>query len=116
MISLPFYSNQSSKFYYQANLGDKDGAFTFHFSWNTRLNCWFLDIWDEENLECIQAGIRLSPNYGLLQAYSNNIKLPAGELIVFDNLGLGYGLDYDNIGVDNRFELIYMTEEEINGI
>lgn len=116
MISLPFYSEQSSKVYYQANLGEADGVFTLHIAWNSRAMCWYLDIFDEENLECLQAGIRLTPNYGLLRSYKNNTKLPPGELFVFDNLGLGYGLDYDNIGIDKRFELIYLTAEEVNGI
>ena len=116
MVSLPFYSEQSSKFFCIVNLGEADGVFTLHIAWNSRALCWYLDIFDEENTNCIQAGIRLSPNYGLLISYKNNTKLPSGELFVFDNLGLGYGLDYDNIGIDNRFELIYITEEELNGI
>jgi hypothetical protein len=122
MISIPFSQNVSSKFYFTIAL-ENDGVFTLSFFFNTRDNAWFMDILNSVGDTVLLAGVRLSVGYFLLQQYHGTEGLPKGDFIVYDELAANLtntetseDLSFDNIGIDQRFTLLYVTEAELYGI
>jgi hypothetical protein len=83
-----------------------------YFSWNTRMESWFMTIMDSDENVLI-GGIRLIPNIDLLAKYKRTVSaLPQGMLFIMDKEHdpITAELDRDNFGT--RFLLAYTELEE----
>jgi hypothetical protein len=110
MVNIPLFPDVASGFIQKIELG---GIFySIRIRWNTRSESWFLHVFDADDNPLI-TGKRLVPNYPLTDIHSDRFK---GELIVLDKQNdlTDADITYDNLGT--RFLLIYLTEEEADGL
>ncbi|OQY32023.1 MAG: hypothetical protein B6241_12415 [Spirochaetaceae bacterium 4572_59] len=110
MVNIPVFPEIASGFIQKIELG---GIFySLRIRWNTRSESWFLHVFDADGNPLI-TGKRLVPNYPLTEIHSDRFK---GELIVLDKQNdlTDAVMTYENLG--KRFFLVYLSEEEANGL
>jgi hypothetical protein len=115
MTVIPIYQQVSSKYTIDIELNGV--LFTLLFYWNSRDTAWYMSIYSGE--VPILTGIKLVPQYLLLNQYRSLPNLPNGDFFIVDNDKSGGqgSITYDNIGLDSRFSLVFLTSEELeNGI
>lgn len=110
---VPTFQSTSASYTIEANLNNE--AFKLNFTWNQRESSWYMDILDiDENH--ILSGIKLVSSYLLIRQYNAIPNLPKGDFYIVD---LNDDPDTGNVSFDEfgkRFQLIFYTEEELNGI
>jgi hypothetical protein len=113
MVIIPTFQSTSSRYTIEVELNNVPFNLAFH--WNARDAAWYMDISDANDI-LLLAGIKLVLNYALLNQYNYLEGLPDGEFFVSDtNTDNPYSeeLTYDNFG--DRYQLIFITNDELNG-
>lgn len=90
----------------------EETTYTLEFLWNERMQSWFMNIWDADEVINYAAGIRLVADY-LLRQYTVD-RTPPGDLALIDTAtddDLGIDPGFDDLGI--RHQLYYYTAEEI---
>lgn len=113
MVVLPFFQDRSSRFAYDIELAGE--LFRLYFSWNARETAWYMDIQDQ-NENNILTGIKMVPNYRLLEQYRAYAALPDGDFVVWDlnQNPITGGITFDNMG--KRYQLLFFSSEEIGAV
>lgn len=84
---------------------------TLRIVWNERFSHWTMGVFDRQ-LDPIITGIRLTRGYPLLSGF--NLDSVAGDFIFYRINGSKEDADIDSLG--NDFDLVYLTEDEMNVI
>jgi hypothetical protein len=84
--------------------------YLLRFSYNQRLERWFLDLHDEEGTPLVQ-GLRLIANWSLLRSYQWDERIPQGKLFVGDVTGDGTPPTLNELGTGRRCQLYYQPAE-----
>jgi len=110
MVNIPLFNQISSEFTQTIKLGKE--YYKIRIRWNTRSESWFLHLFDHTGNPLV-TGKRLVPNYPLTEIYSGRFP---GELLVLDTRSdlSDARITYDNLG--KRFLLVYLDEEEADGL
>jgi len=82
----------------------------FKFICNGRDNAWNMDILDSVNAPILN-GIKVINSWELILRYTDT-RLPQGALFVVSLQGDENVIDRD--GMDDRYQLVYVTEDELN--
>jgi hypothetical protein len=87
-------------------------GYNMRVAWNTRSKKWEMDLSFTDGRN-IAKGITLLPNAPIVEPYLYTGF--SGRLIVLNTRGDGVtNLNYDNLGYGKSFELIWVSEEEID--
>jgi hypothetical protein len=97
--SAPYYTQKTK-------LDGRD--FVLRFSYNQRIERWYLSIYDDEDTP-LRLGLKLIANWELLQHYRYDDRLPPGELWVMDLTPDGSPPTLDELGEGKRCELTYFS-------
>lgn len=100
-------------------------VYTVHVYWNHRSG-WYLSLYDNDDFDnttydsddaLIVGGIKIVRNRNLLDRCTDS-RLPAGELWCYDSSDTtdDATVGLDNFGSDERFRLVYFTEDDINDL
>ena len=109
MIIIPIFKSVSSTFTQRIELDTVIYVLTIQ--WNSREEAWYLSIFTD-NEDPILSGLKLVPNYQLLDQYEHIEALPNGDFAVIDlEVGSQGVITYDNLG--ERYQLIYLSESEL---
>lgn len=108
MFTLPI-DQQGPHFNFVTELDQVSYGFTFR--WNTRDECWRLDLADG-NGDPIVSGRKVLINQSLLQGAGGD-RLPPGKLIAFDTGGQNLNPGFEDLG--RRVVLTYFTAAELAG-
>lgn len=89
---------------------DMEGInYTLRFAWNTRSNCWVMEIWNAGNTGRVACGIPLVTGCDLLEQFRY---LPLGAHTILTVMSIGPAIspdtvpDFYNMGIDGH---LYMT-------
>jgi hypothetical protein len=80
--------------------------FILGFSYNQRIERWYLSIYDEEGAPLL-VGLKLMANWPLLRHYRADMRLPPGEFMAVDLTGSNAPPTLDELGEGKRVELTY---------
>lgn len=100
---VPYYSQKT-------NLEGRE--FVLRFSYNERIERWYLGIFDEEETPLLQ-GLKLLANVPLLRHYRHDPRLPPGELMALTTDGSGEPPTLNELGPGRRAELIYLESTDL---
>lgn len=92
---------------YYAQKTRLDGRdYLLRFSYNERIQRWYLGLYDESNTPLL-LGLKLVANWPLLRHYRHDPRLPPGELMAIDLTSDGSPPTLDELGEGRRVELTY---------
>lgn len=110
MLIIPVHNDTRARWFSDIAL---DGQlYRLSFNWSTREDAWYLSIYLTDGV-LLLGGIKLVPQYRLLQQYHAITGLPPGDIFVADiqdNI-VSAIITYANLG--ERFKVVYLTEAEI---
>lgn len=111
MIIIPIFQNISARFSFDIELDLN--IYHLKFAWNSREGAWYMTIQDQDENN-ILTGIKIVPNYLLLDQYRYIPELPPGDFVLFDlnQIPENNQPDFDTLG--KRYQLLYVTEAEYN--
>ena len=92
--------------YFQQKTRLEGRDFILVFSYNQRIERWYLGIYDEEEAPLL-LGLKLMTNRPLLRHYKANTLLPPGELMALSRDGSHEPPTLDELGEDKRVQLLY---------
>ena len=112
MIIIPIFQNVSARTSFDIELDLV--IYHLRFAWNSREGSWYMTIQDQ-NENDILTGIKIVPNYLLLDQYRYLQGLPPGDFFLFDlnQIPENEQPDYNSLG--KRYQLLYITEAEYKG-
>lgn len=89
------------------------------FKFNGSDKSWYLSLRDSFNTELL-TGIKVLPNQNLTEVFAYQNKLIGGNIWCFKSKDTKDPIGQDNLGIDEAYELIWLTTEdeqalEING-
>ena len=84
-------------------------SYTFRFRWLERDESWKVSIGFTGKTPAIS--FKATNGLNLLSNYKNILGVPSGELYVFDTINQFGRVDYDNIGLDKDFRVLYKESE-----
>lgn len=113
MFIVPSFQNISSKYIFTANLNNE--IFRLQFHWNSREEIWYMSILDSNEI-LILSGVKLVPNYDIIDRYRYLPGMPKGRFVLSRLPGNpDTRVTFENFGVS--FILIFFTDEEVeNGV
>lgn len=76
------------------------------FSYNQRIERWYLGLYDEEETPLL-LGLKLMANRPLLRHYRQDTRLPPGELVALTRDGSHEPPTLDELGEAKRVQLLY---------
>ncbi len=94
----------------KTNLEGRD--FVLDFSYNQRIERWYLSIFDEEETPILR-GLKLVANWPLLRHYRYDIRLPPGELMALTQDGSTAPPTLNELGPGKRAELVYIEAADL---
>jgi len=107
---IPLLSEKAARWKVKADLSGK--RYSFYVSYNTRLDAWFMSIYDADG-KLLLAGIRLVPGVFFLDKYRASVpELPPGGLWLVDKEGKLGTADVTRNNLHTRFALTYTVYEE----
>ena len=83
--------------------------YIFNFTWNALNEFWTMDIYNRDE-EPLILGIKIVPNYPLLQPYTVFGK-PAGEIVCQNVVNAPEGIG--RFDMSQKFQLVYYNEGEL---
>jgi len=86
--------------------------FVLVFSYNERIERWYLSIFDDEETPLLQ-GLKLVANWPLLRHYRHDIRLPPGELMAITQDGSTAPPTLNELGEGKRVELVYLEAADL---
>lgn len=110
MVTVPIRSDLSARFEQTMNLNGKTWKIYLH--WNGIENCWFMDLFYRNEL--IIAGVKLVVGIRLTLGFDLEEDLK-GDFIMYDSERRNDGIEPDLETLGDRFFLIFLTEDELNG-
>lgn len=112
MIVIPSFQDVSARTSFDIELDLS--IYHLKFAWNSRESSWYMTIQDQDEID-ILTGIKMVPNYLLLDQYKYLPGLPPGDFFLFDlnQIPENEQPDFDNLG--KRYQLLYIIEAEYNG-
>lgn len=110
MIIIPVHNDSRARWF--SDLALDGQLYRLQFNWSTREDAWYLSIYQTDGT-LILSGIKLVPQYRLLQQYHAIVGLPPGDIFVADIQDdiVNAVITYDNLGA--RFKVIYLTADEV---
>lgn len=106
-VKIPLRSDLS---YFDLQIALEAVNYTLLFRWNLRESSWYMDIYDEQGVTLIVAGLKLVAD-SLLGIVRTGRK-PPGAFIALDTSGLGVDPGLNDLGV--RVKLLYYTLAELS--
>jgi len=97
---------------YTLDVSLEGAAYKMRVKWNYRGQYYTLDFLTKEGVELV-TGMKLTLNASLLRRHPGR-GLPPGEIVVVDASGDNSVITIDNL--ENRVQLVYMTEAEYAAI
>lgn len=98
--------------YYRQKTKLEGRDFVFAFSYNQRIERWYLSIYDEEETPLL-LGLKLVANWPLLRHYHWDIRLPPGELMAQTLDGSTAPPALNELGAGLRVELVYLESTDL---
>jgi hypothetical protein len=109
-VEIPLLSEKAARWTSKIDLSGK--RYGFYFSYNTRMEAWFMSIMDS-NGKLLIAGIRLVPGVFFLEKYRGSVpELPPGRLWLIDVEGKLNSAEVTRNNLHTRFSLTYTIFEE----
>jgi len=107
-IALQVFNDVRSSFLQRIKLNGT--IYNLKIYWNTRESTWYMDILDQD-LEYLLMGLKLVPNFPLLQEYDRSF-IDYGNFILVDTSGFATGdrPTFENLGT--RYQLIFVEGNE----
>lgn len=98
--------------YYRQKTNLEGREFLLSFSYNQRIDRWYLSIYDEEETPLL-LGLKLVANWPLLRHYRYDTRLPPGELMALTTDGSTAPPTLTELGPGRRAELVYLDSTEL---
>lgn len=92
---------------------DLDGViYDMRFEWNSREKAWYMYMGLSGDDPVIKTKVVTGAN--LLKPFSYKEEIPDGILVMFDTVAKYGRVTRNDLGILNRFTLIYMSKDEVN--
>jgi len=98
--------------YYRQKTNLEGRDFILEFSYNQRIERWYLAIYDEAETVLLQ-GLKLMTNRPLLRHYHYDKRLPPGELMPIAQDGSHEPPTLSELGPGKRVELCYLESADL---
>ena len=98
--------------YYRQKTNLEGRDFILVFSYNERIERWYLSIFDEEETPLLQ-GLKLMASWPLLRHYRYDTRLPPGELMALTLDGSSDPPTLNELGPGKRAELVYLESTDL---
>ena len=89
-------------------------AYDLRFQWNTREAAWYMFI--GLSGRAASAKMKLTAGLELLKPFKYLVGVPNGDLLLVDTVASFGRAGRNDMGLTERFNLIYVSEEELNAL
>lgn len=98
--------------YYRQKTTLEGREYILGFSYNQRIERWYLSIYDETEAPLL-LGLKLMTNRPLLRHYRADTRLPPGELMAIASDGSTEPPTLNELGENKRVELVYLESADL---